>query len=473
MPKEYLDKLKQLEPAQAYRQARFQNATGGQLTHAQSAKDLAAQIEEKTLAMGRSKESTEALSILDKQREDILKAKSKFLKELGGEIDQTKSSLGLSLRTTLEELKSTDKQYTRKLYKGFRNLPNLNMKMDGDLFAESANAAAYNTNASPQFRGSLKKLLRDFNIIQSTKPSPYPKGDFTINNADRIINEINKLPINKTYEGSDIAAKQMIKENFESMFEITARDSNIKAVQELEKEARSSAWQNRLKWNDRDILTDLLKYKNGTQSYVIPESDILNTIYRGGDKKLEKIKKIKNVLMINPTSKSEEVWKNIKTQGTLDIFSKSIFKSAEGKTYISGNDLNKAIEEFGEEPLKALLDRNEYRVLKQLQNAIGDATIDVDGKQLKKGMPKVIDLLAKLTFLQSVPLLYKGAHLLNNSIDSAISYMDKSTILNGMKNGYRNLPAKDAAKLYIDFAIQNSLLRGGIQTGQYLSEDQQ
>jgi len=95
----------------------------------------------------------------------------------------------------------------------------------------------------------------------------------------------------------------------------------------------------------------LVGFKKGTKTPVIDPETVIAKIVKG-DKSVTNIRKIKQILLENPSETSKKAWRSIQAETVGDILSQAINKDT---LEISGARLNSAMKKYRPEALRELL----------------------------------------------------------------------------------------------------------------------
>jgi hypothetical protein len=159
------------------------------------------------------------------------------------------------------------------------------------------------------------------------------------------------------------------------------------------KTARQAASDQIAKFKAKDVIQDLVGFKKGTKTPIVDAETVINKIVKG-DKAVTNIRKIKQILLENPTKQSKKAWRSIQAEAIGDIFAQAINKDT---LEISGARLNSAIKKYKPEALQELLGKKQFAELKRLQDTIGTATIPPPGTTNPSGtFTKLLNMTERL-----------------------------------------------------------------------------
>lgn len=145
----------------------------------------------------------------------------------------------------------------------------------------------------------------------------------------------------------------------------------------------------------KDIVQSIADWKKGTNTGALkPEQVMQQALAKTSD-----LKRVKAVLLTKPTAASRAAWRAIQAHGLAEIFDKATTRNTniggEITDAISGAKLRSAIESFGADKLKVLLDEPEFNRLMKLRRAIEDVTIPITGTTNPSGSGNLLMRLAK------------------------------------------------------------------------------
>lgn len=145
----------------------------------------------------------------------------------------------------------------------------------------------------------------------------------------------------------------------------------------------------------KDIVQSISDWKKGTNTDVLkPEQVMQKALASTSD-----LKRIKAVLLSKPTAASKAAWRAIQAHGVAAIFAKATQTNSniagEVAEAISGSKLRSAIDRFGTDKLKVLLEPEQFNQMMRLRKAIEDVTIPIAGTTNPSGSGNLIMRLVK------------------------------------------------------------------------------
>lgn len=143
--------------------------------------------------------------------------------------------------------------------------------------------------------------------------------------------------------------------------------------------ARKAVQEQKATFSNKDVVQDIIDWKKGSSTGKLkPEQVMQRALSTTSD-----LKRVKAVLLSKPTLKSKAAWRGIQAHGLATIFEKAITRNTntagEITEAISGAKLRSAIESFGPDKLKVLLDPDDLNKLMKLRRVIEDVTIPISG----------------------------------------------------------------------------------------------
>lgn len=147
----------------------------------------------------------------------------------------------------------------------------------------------------------------------------------------------------------------------------------------------------------KDIVQSIADWKKGAEgvtSTLSPEDVMKRALGKTSD-----LKRVKAVLLSKATVKSKAAWKAIQAHGLATIMEKATTRNAniagEITDTISGAKLRSAIEAFGTDKLKVLLEPEQFNTMMRLRKTIEDVTIPITGTTNPAGSGTLLMRLAK------------------------------------------------------------------------------
>ena len=400
---------------EALKKIRQAERQGVQLTKAQATGDFAASEAEQTLLKSVSPEGIQSRQFADQQQEQLKGAAKAFTDKFGGSARLTEASgeladitardKGSVIQAELLDIKEFGRKEVTDLYNLAGESTGDALPLSKDSIVDVADEIIVNRPITPEVEKSLNTALAKFGLIgDSVEQSSRNKfkvtdgtdvititGDvtpLTLNNAEDFRQALNKA-VGADQTGSAKIVVNALDEQVNSMIKEGA-DSGRTGVF---KQAREAFASEKGKFSAKDIVEDLTSFKRGTATPKVDPETVINKIAKG-DKAVTNIRKIKKILLENPTDSSKRAWRSIQAETVGDILSQAINKDT---LEISGARLNSAMKKYKPEALRELLGKKQFAELKRLQQTIGDATIAPPGTTNPSGtFTKLLNMTERL-----------------------------------------------------------------------------
>lgn len=399
-----------LNPVQAARQARAEEA-GIDLTTGQVTRTFGTQEAEETLKAGLGTEATAARQFAEGQQEQMRAATERFTRGMG-DVTAGRSEAGRAVQEGLKDIQQEGRQKVSQMYAEAAAVPGdltpINTEelldvIDENVIGRPVDANVVNSIESLMAKyglieGTVEQAGRFRQVVQADGSKVKFKGEqetLGLDNAEKFRQGLNQiLPADQSGTVSQIIRK-LDDTVGAAVDELPTGSARTEAFQA----ARGAAREQKKIFAQKDMVQNLVDYKKGTTTLATSPDAVMSNVYKGV-KGLDNLQKVKSALMSKPTNKSVGAWKSIQAQGAADIFADAI-NPATGD--ISGARLNSAIKKLGsgsidqgERKLKVLLG-DKYKEFKNLQAAIGDATIPVKGVTNPSGTAyKLINFMVRV-----------------------------------------------------------------------------
>lgn len=389
--------------------------SGVQLTKAQATGDFAASEAEQTLLKSVSPEGEQARQFAESQQVQLKQAAEKFTDKFGGSarfkealgesVEDTARGKGELIQDVLLERKELGRQEVSELYTLAGETAGEALPLNNASIVEIADDIIVNRPITPEVEKSINTALAKFGLIgDSVEQSTRNKfkvldgdqtititGDvtpLTLSNAEEFRKALNKA-VGADQTGS---AKSVVSELDKQI--ATVIDQGVEGGRTTAfKTAREAAKEQIQTFKAKDVIEDLVSFKRGTSTPKVDPETVINKIAKG-DKAVTNIRKVKQILLSNPTEQTKRAWRSIQAETVGDILSQAINKDT---MEISGARLNSAIKKFKPEALQELLGKKQFAALKQLQKTVGDATIPPPGTTNPSGtFTKMLNMAERL-----------------------------------------------------------------------------
>ena len=395
-----------LLPAGQARQARA-GEFGAQLTSAQASKDFAQQELEDLTKKSGTEQGRQVIKILSDQQQAFIEgAEEKLLNPFGSTLTTdvankfdafNKGEAGRIIRDSLKEIKTRDKTIVSDLYKAAEDIPGQQVPLDGVNLAQTFLTMSDFTGVSEATQNAMMKNLAKFGVIGK---GAQKKGigtvvdidgqnvsftgnleQLTVDNAENLRKSINAI---STSNSSDAAFKKAMIDSLDNSFgEAIENIPAGEAKKEAFEKARGafSAWKDQFEVGD-DI-SKILTFADAKGNVpVVADEAVLERFVRGKNNS-SNVRRLKSALLTNETPGSKQAWKDVQTVAMEDFLKNSMSRTTDSAGNIvnvfSGNKLTTALEKMGAEQSKLLFGPEMTATLKRFTQAVGDATIPVQG----------------------------------------------------------------------------------------------
>lgn len=472
------------QPETALARVAEAQSEGVPLTRGQATQDFAIQDAEQTLMADVGRPGAEARTFAAEQTDKIKEATERFQSAFG---DRTMNATdrGAAVKDAIRELKEEGRKGVQALYKAAADMPGHDIPIVRDAVLEAADKAILETPMDQGSKDALERALAKFgmlgdNVEANGRYRSVITDDgrkirilgevepLTLKNAEAFRQALNAAWDQKGLMGSVIRALD------ESVDDTLAKTASSER-NDLFKQARNAARQQKQTFEAKDIVQNLADWKKGTRTDVVLPERAISQIFAGGKEGLTNLKKLKALLLSSPTEKTRAAWKAIQAQGVADILGNAytVNTNLGGGSIgsVSGAKLNTAIEKFGIDKLKALLDEAEFNQLMKLRRIIGNATIPIKNTTNPSGSAfKLMRFLGPFTS-KLAPLAPYGMAA-RELIDKARAVKQAQETLTGMtefgaKAAAKEGPApkgKTAAALEAADRAANELIQALIET---------
>lgn len=382
---------------EALTRIRQAEAQGVQLTKAQALQKFTPAEAEQTLLKSVSPEGEQARQFAEGQQSQLKQAAEKFTEQFGGSarfaeaagetVADTARGKGELIQDVLLERKELGRKEVSELYTLAGETAGEALPLSNTSIVEIADDIIVNRPITPEVEKSINTALAKFGLIgdsveQSTRNKfKVMDGDqaititgdvtpLTLNNAEEFRKALNKA-VGADQTGS---AKTVVSELDKQIATVvdegleTGRTGAFKA-------ARTAAQEQFETFTAKDIIEDLTSFKRGTKTPKVDPGLVIAKIVKG-EKAVTNIRRLKKVLLENPTEQTKTAWRSIQAEMVGDILGQAINKDT---LEMSGARLNSAMKKVNKEALQELLGRKQFAELKRLQSVIGDATIPPPG----------------------------------------------------------------------------------------------
>lgn len=189
------------------------------------------------------------------------------------------------------------------------------------------------------------------------------------------------------------------------------------------KDARQAVQTQKQTYNAKDVIQAIADWKKGAENVtgaLKPEQVMQRALASTSD-----LKRVKAVLLSKPTVKSKAAWQAIQAHGLATIFEKAATRNTnaagEIAEAISGAKLRLAIESFGPDKLRVLLDGDEFNRLMKLRRVIEDVTIPISGTTNPSGSGNLLMRIVKDVDNQATAAMSAAGFAVGGPVGAAIA----------------------------------------------------
>lgn len=249
-----------------------------------------------------------------------------------------------------------------------------------------------------------------------------PPEPLRLDNADKF-----RTVVSKQYPNDGpLKLSQVLKKAIDDAVEETATrvatEGNPTVSAKL-KEARQAVQTQKQTYHAKDIVQAIADWKKGAENVtgaLKPEQVMQRALASTSD-----LKRVKAVLLSKPTVESKAAWQGIKAHGLAQIFDKATTRTTnaggEIADAISGPKLRTAIESFGTDKLRVLLDGDEFNRLMKLRRVIEDVTTPISGTTNPSGSGNLIMRLVKDVDNQAAAAFSAAGFAVGGPVGAAIA----------------------------------------------------
>lgn len=439
----------QLDPVSAARLARA-GAQDIPLTSGQAQQDFTLQASEDLARNLQTAEGDIARQAADVAQAKIKGAVNKFVGQFGDEFQAVPpEQQGAAIKAGIALTKKASQKNASDLYKTAERELGSSVPLDIGDFADDVIDDIISRSASPEVERSVMTTMAKYGVIGEaveTKgartivnfngqkiPVRGAVEPLTLSNAESFRKGLNKA-FSADQTGVISAAVRSVDDAVEATLARAAGEGG-KRVAAFEG-ARAAFSQTKKIFSAKDIVDDLVAFKRGTNTPKFDESVVVSKIFRARNA-LENIKRVKGALLATaPDEKTaaagRTAWREFQQAGIDDIFKQAI--SPDGS--ISGARLNTAVKKMGNSSLRELMGKDRFFTFKQLQAAIGDATIPLKGTINPSGSGnRVVNLVLKLMEKSPLPTGKIGAGVIRRQLDKTTHEIATKQALGQIQQG--------------------------------------
>ncbi len=416
-----------LDPVSATRLARAQEQ-GIDLTSGQARQDFALQKQANLLEGLTTEEANIARAERKRQQGQVTGSVDKFIGQFGAGLRQVpKDEQGAAIKAAINSVRDRSRREVSDLYQAAEREVGAQIPVQIEGLADDVFFDIVERGAEPGTERALTNALAKFGLIgeKTGQKGANTLVDFngqtitvrgdvtplTLSNSEAFRKLMNKsFPSDRTgvVAGAIGRLDDAIEDTLEASGEGLARQEAFEA-------ARGAFAQFKTDFSAKDIVDDLISFKKGTRTPRLDNSVIVEKIFRAKNS-AENIIRVKNVLLA--TTRDEKAnaagrvaWREFQQAGVDDLFQRAISRDTRGDDIIiSGAKLNSAINAVGELALRKLLTKGQFVSLKNLQSAVGDATIPIP-RTLNPSESGTTVVDAMIKFTGAFPIAREGVRI--------------------------------------------------------------
>lgn len=375
-------------PATALDRVKAGQEFGVDYTRGQASKSFDIQDKEQRLAASNGPEAEQMRQFKAKQQEQV-KAAAEDFRSAFGDTAATAEERGTNVQEAVRELRDLGQAGVNELYKQAREL-GAPVELDATKIRNSIEGLMAEADIPEQVKKVIEQEAARYGLIGKPQVVDKATGSVTneagvttvklddgqtikfrgepetlrLDNADKFRTVISKQyladgPMKLTQE-----LKRVIDDVVEETATKLAQGGKGK-ISEALGTARKAVAEQKQTFANKDIIQDIVDWKKGSSTgKLAPEAVMRRALASTSD-----LKKVKAVLLSKGTVKSKAAWRGIQAHGLAQIF----------KEAISGAKLRSAIDHFGLDKLKVLLDPEDFGKLMKLRRVIEDVTIPITG----------------------------------------------------------------------------------------------
>lgn len=407
-------------PASAAARVAEADQFGVKLTKGEATKDFETQAAESDLS-GMNTPEGRAIRDFKAAQVDAIKQAAESFKATLGDTTLNAADRGAALKAGLRDLADQGKQGVTQAYKLVR-----------EMAAELGDNAKGLTALDPApLRAGVREILADDTVSDATRkglaqiaakygligesPKHVPDTGMTtvmVRDAENNLvkgpafaGQVEKLDLTnaeafrqRLNDLYDKMASRNPQERLKPILDDAVADAAERAAKEgfgdvgkAATEAREAFKGQKATFEAKDVVNDLIAWKNGTQTEKINPERVWSLVFGQGPDALTNIKKLRAILLSKPTETSKAAWEAIKAQSVADLFQKAlVVNGAGGEGAISGAKLRAAREKFGTKKLQLILGDERFNSYMRLERVIRDATVPLPRTQNPSGSGHLI-----------------------------------------------------------------------------------
>lgn len=449
----------------AAERARDAEALGFPLTRGQATQDWATQDAEQTLRAQASGEGDKARGFLVEQA-DKIKAAVTRMREAFGPTDATRTERGQIVKDALRELRDRGRAGINALYREAEAMGGGALPLKSDAIVDAAKRVLVEADVTPGVKDVVRQEMARYGLLgkdavtaedglTTVKLTDGRKVQFygspetlTVANAEAFRQAISaQYKVDGPRKLSQ-AIKGAIDDAVEAEIEAAARSDVSGPVGAKLKEARHAVVAQKEIFSAKDVVQRLVDWRKNTKTDLVLPDHAMREVFSG---ETSNLKRLKAVLLSNPTDKSKSAWRAVQAEALGHLFEKAYILNSNlgggALGSISGAKLNSEIVRFGIPKLKLLLDEDDFGRLMSLRRSIGEATIPIQNTTNPSGSAfKMMRFLTPMAAkLSGIPLAGPAFDVASGLVKQARATAQAERTLQGMTRYTASTAAEDAA----------------------------
>jgi len=432
-------------PATALARLQAGKEFGVDYSRGQATKSFDVQDAESRLRNSNGPQAEEMRQFIARQQDQVKQASEQF-RSAFGDNTVTPEQRGEMVQDAVRELRDLGQKGVNELYKQAREL-GAPVDVDAQPIRNAFERVMVEADIPDSVKSVIKQEAARYGIIGEPVPVGKdgavtseagittvklddgekvkfygPPEKLRLDNADKF-----RTIVSKQYPSDGpLKLSQVLKKAIDDAVEETATrvatEGNPTVSAKL-KEARQAVQTQKQTFNGKDIVQAIADWKRGAENVtgaLKPEQVMQRALASTSD-----LKRVKAVLLSKATAKSKAAWTAIQAHGLATIFEKATTRTAnaggEIAEAISGAKLRSAIESFGSDKLRVLLDSDQFNQLMKLRRVIEDVTIPISGTTNPSGSGNLIMRLVKDVDNQATAAMSAAGFAVGGPVGAAIA----------------------------------------------------
>lgn len=446
---------------------------GVDYSRGQATKSFDTQDAEARLKNSNGPEAEQARQFVATQQAQV-KSAVEDLKTVFGDPTQNATDRGVAVKEAVRELRDQGKAGVTALYKTAAELGGDELGLIADDIKRAATDVQIDESVAPAVKAELDRQLaryglagkaekmNELGITKSTMDDGSVvsfRGEvepLTVANAEDLRQSLNRL-YSQDQTNALAPVKRAIDDSVEEALEsATARGEQAGPVGAAYRRAREAHQEQKTTFSNKDVIEQISAFKKGSrETEAVDPAQVFNKIFAGGKEGLTNLKKVKSVLLSNPTPNSTAAWKAIQAHGIATIFDKAVTRTTNAAgditDAVSGAKLRSSLEAFGTDKLKVLLDTDNFNRVMKLRRVIEDVTVPVSGTTNPSGSGNLIMRLLKDVDNQVTAAFAAAGTVLAGPAGGAAAGTVGRMVSPAIKNAREAAQARQTAKGLTDY----------------------